>query len=784
MRYEASFSSTAKVLAACFLLLSHFALQASTPTASTGAPTQLTSAGATLNGIVLPNGLAASAYFEWGPSTTYGRSTATNAVPASTGSASVAVAVSSLGPVTAWHYRLVTSGAGGVARGADQSFTTLASPPVASTLSAQSIGTTSAILAGTAAGSQIMGYFQWGLTTAYGNTTPAFYSPAGSINSTASLPELASGASYHYRFVAINSGGASYGADVTFSTLTQPPLATTTGASGVGQTTAVLNGVVNPNWLPTTYIFEWGLNTAYGSSTTVQTAGQGAGPDTESFLLANLTPNTPYHYRISAANAAGSSKGADSFFFTLPVLPSAATGLAAGVSGSNATLNGMVNPNGYPAYCYFKWGLTSAYGSTTPASSPGGGPAYQGTAANITGLLPATTYHYQLVATNTSGLSAGLDQTFTTTAFSPSTTTAPATQIGVSSGMLNGSANPNGLASSAYFLWGSTSNYSSETLSYALAAGQNPVALSSTLSGLAPGGFHYAMAAVSPGGIAIGADQSFATFVTKPGVQTTPAININQNFATLEGLIDPNGLASTYFFQYGTTTNYTITTLSFGAGQGNVTNSVAFTATGLASDTTYHFRIVGSSAGGVSYGQDLQFTTIAPSPTVVTYPAQNITASSALLSGTVLTYGLQDTYYFRWGPTTNYGSTTLALPVSSAAPVQVSASIGSLSPGTTYHFQLVAAATDGHGSLGSGYDQSFQTLPRTAARVWISQARDQIAITWEAQPGQAYWIQYKTSLDSTPWLNLTKFTATNSSPTVFDNIVQDENRVYRVVPAD
>jgi hypothetical protein len=81
-----------------------------------------------------------------------------------------------------------------------------------------------------------------------------------------------------------------------------------------GSTAATLNGSVNAEGLATTYHFEYGTNTAYGTSTTVTSAGAGQTPVAVSAPISGLTPGTTYHYRLVATNSAGTSKTPDATF--------------------------------------------------------------------------------------------------------------------------------------------------------------------------------------------------------------------------------------------------------------------------------------------------------------------------------------------------------------------------------------------------------------------------------------------------------------------------------------
>ncbi|HWH95915.1 MAG TPA: fibronectin type III domain-containing protein [Baekduia sp.] len=104
------------------------------------------------------------------------------------------------------------------------------------------------------------------------------------------------------------------------------------------------------------------------------------------------------------------------------VLPSAAqaatapgvtTGGAANVAQQTARLTGAVDPNGAVTGYQFQYGTTSAYGAVT-AEQTLSGDGKKTVTADISGLAPATTYHYRLIAHNSKGLSKGADRTFKT----------------------------------------------------------------------------------------------------------------------------------------------------------------------------------------------------------------------------------------------------------------------------------------------------------------------------------------------------------------------------------
>jgi CSLREA domain-containing protein len=98
-----------------------------------------------------------------------------------------------------------------------------------------------------------------------------------------------------------------------------------------------------------------------------------------------------------------------------------------------------------------------------------------------------------------------------------------------------------------------------------------------------------------------------------PDATTGDAADITASGATLPGSVTPNGHATTYHFEYGTTTAYGTSTADQDAGSGVAAGSVSTAATGLAPATTYHFRLVASSSEGTASGADHTFTTaVAP----------------------------------------------------------------------------------------------------------------------------------------------------------------------------
>ena len=151
-----------------------------------------------------------------------------------------------------------------------------------------------------------------------------------------------------------------------------------------------------------------------------------------------------------------------------PPPPSVVGSPATFVGSTGATLNGSVNPNGSSTSVYFEYGTSGSYGTVTSTQSAGSGTSATPVNTTISGLAPRTTYHYRLDAVNGNGTTYGPDQTFTTTAGPPVVTTGGSSAVTSTGALVNGTVDPQGLTSSAYFQYGTTNSYGSQTATQTL----------------------------------------------------------------------------------------------------------------------------------------------------------------------------------------------------------------------------------------------------------------------------------------------------------------------------
>jgi hypothetical protein len=199
-------------------------------------------------------------------------------------------------------------------------------PPIVITEAASAVTHTSATLNGDvnpAGEPTSICQFEYGTSESYGTIVPCTSLPGGGetpVPVSAPITGLLENMTYHYRLMATGEGGTTYGRDQTFITAPTGLTAFTEEATEVTQTSAALNGFVNPDGQEVTSCeFEYGPTESYGSAAACTSLpGAGTSPVPVSALLIALTPNSTYHFRIVAVNPAGTGYGTDQVFTTPP----------------------------------------------------------------------------------------------------------------------------------------------------------------------------------------------------------------------------------------------------------------------------------------------------------------------------------------------------------------------------------------------------------------------------------------------------------------------------------
>lgn len=168
-------------------------------------------------------------------------------------------------------------------------------------------------------GTSYFGYFDYGLTTNYGSESgdQILGNGSGNVNFSQPVTGLASNQIYHFRAdLVLLSGGTIKGNDQAFI-IPGPPVAATAAATLIHPGQAMLNATINPNNtnnVLTSYWFQYGTNTSYGSLTPAGSVPIGTSLGAVGTLVTGLPRGVTNHFCVVASNVFGQSVGTDLSF--------------------------------------------------------------------------------------------------------------------------------------------------------------------------------------------------------------------------------------------------------------------------------------------------------------------------------------------------------------------------------------------------------------------------------------------------------------------------------------
>ena len=175
----------------------------------------------------------------------------------------------------------------------------------------------------------------------------------------------------------------------------------------------------------------------------------------------------------------------------------------------------------------------------------------------------------------------------------------------------------------------------------------------------------------------------------------------------LSALIDPNGLSTSVWIVYGTTTNYGSTNFIGTIGGEFNTLAIQDFITSLAPETGYDITIIASNAAGITTSSNLFFQSAGGAPIVASVQANTPFFADVTLSAAVNANGAATSVWLAYGPTSDYGTTNFLGNLSAGFnPTTVLDLFSNLPPETTNHVNFIAS-----NSLGStfGGDSVFAT---------------------------------------------------------------------------
>jgi hypothetical protein len=609
--------------------------ESNVPKATTGEPIE----DAEVGGTVDPDGTGpiAECYFEFGTSTAYGSKQDCDQSLPINGPAAVTATLPGLAHETTYHYRLVVANAaaGTTNKAADRTLV-VHNVKDLETKAASSVTYTGAHLnaAFVGTGEETHYFFEYGTSANYGSRIPlepdeeSVPASTGPVQVSVPVTGLATGTTFHFRVVAKNSQGTSFGNDLEFTTPAAVEDLQALAATELKRSSAQLNASFEGTGLETHYFFEYGTNFSFGSRAPLapdeEAVPASTGPVQISAPVSGLGAGTNYQYRIVAKNSNGTSVSGIMELHTPPAVNSVETKDADKITKTSALLHGSYDgaTNDTPPgplesfHYYFEWGPTESYGHTTapPPGVDGGAHAeIVEVSAPISGLEPSLTssspYHFRLVVSNATGTSYGPDRTFKTSPpDAPSVDGARAEAVQPTTATVSASIENGGFSSSYFVEYGPTVKYDHSTGTRALPAKNGGQSVHVDLDRLTPGTVvHYRVVATSEFGTGTSPDQTFTT----PG---PPSVDLSESSAGTDSAhltvaVIANDRPTSVRFEYGKGESYGSTTDATEIEPSVVPQSVSVDLTGLQPGTTYHFRAVATNELGTTAAPDQVFNT-------------------------------------------------------------------------------------------------------------------------------------------------------------------------------
>ena len=627
--------------------------------------------------------------------------------------------ISGLALSTKYYVRAYAKKASGIGFGEVLEFETLAEAqlPEVSTVEVSNVTSTTATCMGNVASDGGLELTERGVCWSLSTNPTVTDSHATATDATLGVFEVAMtglmpNKTYHVRAYATNAKGTAYGDDLTFTTTEGLPVVTTSGITEITATSAKGGGEVTDQGASS--VTERGIcwGTSHNPTTAGTHASSGTGIGSYTVSMTNLTPNATYYVRAYATNSQGTAYGAEVSFAALEGLPVVLTLDMTDITSTTAKGHGKVTDQGGSAV--MERGICW---STSPSPSISGNHAQSGTGAgeytvNISSLTPGTKYYVRAYATNSQGTTYGEQKDFTTAATLPTVVTGD-----ISGTTAHGEVTDAGgaIVTERGICWGTSHNPT--TAGTHGSSGMGMGSFSVELTDLAPGTTYYVRAyATNSAGTAYGSEKTLTTDANLPTVTTGEVSNITQTTARGSGNVTNQGGAEVTErgVCWGTSHNPTIS--GSHASNGTGTGGYTVNMTGLTANTHYYVRAYAKNSAGVSYGNEVDFTTAqnVSAPTVTTSQVTNIAQTTATGGGNVTNSGGATVTARGICWSTSHNPTTSGSHANSGTGTgSFSVNMTGLTPGTTYYVRAYAINSAGtsYGSEVSFTTQQAITLP-------------------------------------------------------------------------
>gem|GEM_PF-1565146 len=612
------------------------ALSAVTTTPITGITASSASSGGTITndggGIITARGVCWST----SASPTVNDAKTTNG----SGTGTFSSAISGLRPGTTYHARAYATNSAGTSYGEDITFTTLVALPELSTMAVSGIRQTTASAGGNVTGNGGGSITERGVCWSLSASPTIAGSRSSDGTGTGSFASSVTGllpeTTYHLRAYATNSAGTAYGNELTFTTLSELPVLTTSSVINITTTSASSGGNISDDGGRT--ITGRGVCWSQSANPTISgnRSSDGTGTGTFTSSITGLQPGTTYHARAYATNGAGTAYGADISFTTNTALPEISTSPITAITSSSASSGGNITSTGggnitERGVC---WSTAASPTVSNPRTTDGSGSG--SFTSSVSGLQPGTTYHLRSYATNSAGTAYGEDVSFTTLIAPPEVTTSSASGITQTAATAGGNVTDagGGTVSARGVCWSTVANPS--VTGNRTSDGSGTGSFTSQITGLQAGTtYHIRAYATNSAGTSYGSDLTFATTAYLPTLSTAAATNVTGTTATSGGAIssDGGGTVTARGVCWSASPSPTIsdTRTSNGTGTGTFTSSIS----GLKPGTVYHVRSYATNSAGTAYGEDLTFTTLVIIPVLTTTTVTGIKQTYATSGGNI-----------------------------------------------------------------------------------------------------------------------------------------------------
>lgn len=447
--------------------------------------------------------------------------------------------------------------------------------------------------------------FEYGTSKDYGGgTLTAQQNPlSGTVQQEVSVlaDHLQPATTYHFRIKAQNEAGIVYGDDMTFR-LDSINLALSSPKAGdewlAGSEQNITWQSRNVNTLMILFSVDGGKSWITISQTVPAQTGSYTWKVPDS-LLSSL-------YRIRIIDAQNVLLSSTSGNFSVYYFPAAQTTAPSNVTFNSAVIRGIASAGNSSATVTFEYGTSNLYGTTVQAQqNPLNGTKQIDVSAELTGLLPATTYHYRTSTQNAAGTVFGSDMTFTTDTIRISVTSPAGGEMWK--------------ADSAQYITWSFKNLDNLKIEYSISDSSGWTTLTSSVpanSGKYKWTVPNTLSSTYRIRISSSTDSAFThtskafSVYSAPSIITSEPNSISLDSAVLYASVNPGNSPAKVTFEYGTSTSYGLSAPGVPPVINGVTPvEVTASIRGLSQGNTYHFRVRADNLAGKVYSIDKTFTT-------------------------------------------------------------------------------------------------------------------------------------------------------------------------------